>query len=637
MLATLLAAAFACLGYRLTDLQVLRHDELRAKAEENTHHEFPIQARRGDILDAKGNLLATSIFVKTVCADPSLIANQADRLAIARAVAPLLQTNGAGPNEAELCQRLLPRLFRNEKGETVTNQYVVLKQQVTAETWQKIQAAMNHLSFNTGEKKPTLKERAYYNSLRKAIFASSMDDQLRVYPNQSLAAHVLGYTMVTNEDLRLKESGDDEMHFRQLAGVDGIEAKFDAELRGVPGWRYAEMDRSGKEVVSMRGQNVEPHDGLNVVLTIDAVIQHILESALADAMEKHTPVSVTGIVVDTRTGKILAMATLPNFDPNNLNGSSPDARRNRVITDIMEPGSTFKTVVVSAALNERLVTLNDSFFCENGAFSFAGHVLHDAEGHRFGNLTVQEILMKSSNIGAAKIGIKLGEKKLYDYMLDFGLGARTDIPLPAEVNVKVHPFKDMAKVALARVPMGQSVNVTRLQMAMAVSAIANKGVLMRPMLVDRLQDEDGKVLVRYSPQPVRRVIDEEAAHEMVQALKTVVTPNGTAPAAALEHYTVAGKTGTAEKPAVGVGGYLAGKYVSSFIGFFPADDPQICISIVLDEPDTRKGYYGGLVAAPVFKEIGQRAANYLNIRPDVIDDRSAPQIAVDSKAVPRTQ
>ena len=629
MLATLLAAAFVCLGYRLTDLQVLRHDELRAKAEGNTYHEFPIQARRGDILDAKGNLLATSIFVKTVCADPSLIANQPDRLAIARAVAPLLETDNTA-----LSQRLLPRLFRDEKGETVTNRYVVLKQQVPAETWQKIQAAMNNLSFNTGEKKPTLKERAYYNSLRKAVFTSPLDDQLRVYPNQTLAAHVLGYTKSTDENMRLNESGGDEMHFRELVGVDGIEARFDAELRGVPGWRYTEMDRSGKEVVAMRKENVEPRDGLNVVLTIDAVIQHIVESALAGALEKYAPTDIMCIVVRPRTGEILAMATLPDFDPNNIRAANPLALRNRAIADNFEPGSTFKTLVVSAALNERLVTLSDTFYCENGLFYFAKTPLHDAEGHRFGNLTVQEILMKSSNIGAAKIGIKLGEKKLYDYMIDFGLNEQTGIPLKAEAHGKVHPVAKWSGISIARIPMGQGVAVTSLQMTMAVCAIANGGVLMQPKLVDRLQDEDGKVLARYSPQPVRRVISETASHEMVEALKTVVTPEGTALNAALEHYTVAGKTGTAQIPIPN--GYSTDKFVSSFVGFFPANDPQLCIYVVLNGTDAHKGYYGGQVAAPIFKEIAQRAANYLNIRPDLIDDHTAPQIAVDSKAVPRT-
>jgi cell division protein FtsI/penicillin-binding protein 2 len=596
LLALLLGAAFAGLGYRLVDLQVLRHDELGARAQENTQLEFRREPRRGDILDARGNLLATSIAVKRVCADPTLIGDR--DLGMARLLSPLLNL----PPDS-LLEKFKPRVIgQSTNGGPVLGKYTVLKNKVRLEDWETIQRALTNCAFGFDPAHLDKTNAALLRNLRtKAIFAEN--DQMRVYPNGALAAHVLGFV----------GSGADGV---ELAGKDGIELVLDAELNGARGWRVTEKDRKGREMVSLREQDEPPRDGLNAVLTIDAVIQNIVETALADAMEKHTPISISGIVVRPRTGEILALATLPNFDPNNLNASTPDARRNRVITDVMEPGSTFKTLVISAALNERLVTLNDTFFCENGAFSFAGHVLHDAEGHRFGNLAVQEIIMKSSNIGAAKIGIKLGEKKLYDYMLGFGLGARTGIPLPAEVNVKVHPFKDLSKVAIARVPMGQSVNVTRLQMAMAVSAIANKGVLMRPMLVDRLQNQDGKVVARYPPQRVRRVIGEEAAHEMVEALKTVVTRNGTAPAAALEHYTVAGKTGTAEKPAVGVGGYLAGKYVSSFVGFLPADDPEICIYIVLDEPDTRKGYYGGQIAAPIFKQIAERTANYLNVRPE---------------------
>jgi cell division protein FtsI/penicillin-binding protein 2 len=384
----------------------------------------------------------------------------------------------------------------------------------------------------------------------------------------------------------------------------------DSKLSGVRGWRVTETDRRGREMVSRREQNVEPRSGLNVVLTIDSVIQHIVESALAQGMEKHTPISISAIVVRPRTGEILALATLPNFDPNNPGSATPDARRNRAITDIMEPGSTFKIVVVSAALNEQLIRLSDVFHCENGRFPYGGRVLHDHGS--YGPLTVEQIITKSSNIGAAKIGIRLGENRLYDYMRQFGFASRTEITLQGEVSGIVHPVKNWSKVSIAQIPMGHGVAVTRLQMAMAMSAVANNGWLMRPMLVDRLEDREGNVVARYTPQRVRQVIRESAARDMVTALKTVVSPDGTAPQAILEHYTVAGKTGTAQKP--GPGGYMPGKHIASFIGFFPADNPELCISVVLDEP--RQGYYGGQTAAPIFKQIAERTANYLSIRPD---------------------
>jgi cell division protein FtsI/penicillin-binding protein 2 len=239
--------------------------------------------------------------------------------------------------------------------------------------------------------------------------------------------------------------------------------------------------------------------------------------------------------------------------------------------------------------------------------------LHDAHGGH-GILSVEGIITKSSNIGAAKIGIKLGADRLFDYMCAFGFGMPTGIPLPAESRGILHPVNKWSKVTIAQIPMGHGVAVTRLQMAMAMAAIANDGWLMRPMLVHRVQDSAGNVVTQYQPQRVRQVISEATAKLMVRALKTVPEPGGTATLAALTNYTVAGKTGTAQKP--GPGGYLPGKYVASFIGFFPADNPEVCISIVLDEP-SRNGYYGGVVAAPVFRDVARAVASYLHVQPDV--------------------
>jgi len=595
-LGAVLIAAFSGLGYRLVDLQVMRHCELSEKAESNTRREFVFSPRRGDILDAKGNVLATSAFAKTVCADPSLMSDaQAD--VVARALAPLLQVD-----DRALYKRLATRTRLNEKGQTNLVQYVRIKQRVPMETWDKIQATMTNLTFGVDEKKLTKTEQAAYRATRqKAIFAENFP--VRVYPNQSLAAHILGYTQT--EDTEINSNVVSE-----IVGMDGIEKTMDEKLAGAAGWRLTEADRRGRELVSLRNQDLEARDGLNVVLTIDSVIQNAVEKALADAMEKHTPVSATGIVIRPKTGEILAMATAPTFDPNNPGGSSADARRDRVVTDLIEPGSTFKIVVVSGALNDHLVSLNDMFDCEHGHFAYAGRVLHDHEP--YDNLSVESIITKSSNIGAAKIGIKMGEDRLYNYITTYGFGSRTGLPLPGEVPGIVHPVKDWSKVSVAQIPMGQGVAVTRLQMLMAMCAIANDGVLMRPMIVKRLEDRDGNTVVRYSPQAIRRTTDECSAKLTVEALKTVVSKEGTAPKAALEHYTVAGKTGTAQK--VENGQYVH-KYVASFIGFFPADNPELCISIVLDDP--KEGYYGGQVAGPIFKEIAQISANYLNIKPDI--------------------
>jgi cell division protein FtsI/penicillin-binding protein 2 len=605
-LGLVLVAAFSGLGYRLVDLQVMRHCELSEKAESNTRREFVFEPRRGDILDVKGNVLATSMFAKTLCADPSLM-NERQADVVARALAPLLQVD-----DRALFKRLATRTRINEKGETNLVQYVRIKQRVPVETWDKIQAAMTNLNFGVDEKKLTKTEQAAYRALRqKAVFAENYP--IRVYPNQSLAAHILGYAQTEDSEINSNVVSE-------IVGTDGIEKTMDEKLAGVAGWRLTEADRRGRELVSLRNQDLEARDGLNVVLTIDSVIQNFVEKALAEAMEKHSPISASGIVMRPKTGEILAMATLPNFDPNNPGASSADARRNRVITDVVEPGSTFKIVVVSSALNDHVVALSDMFDCEHGHFYYAGTLLHDHEPYDM--LSVQGIIMKSSNIGAAKIGIKLGEDNLYKHITTYGFGSRTGLPLPGEVPGIVHSLKNWSKVSVAQIPMGQGIAVTRLQMLMAMCAIANNGVLMRPMLINRLEDGKGSTVVRYSPQSVRRTTEECAAKLTIEALKTVVSKEGTAPKAALEHYTVAGKTGTAQKAENGK--YAPGKYVASFIGFFPADNPEICISVVLDEP--KEGYYGGQVAGPIFKEIAERSANYLNIKPDIEDNTTEPGV-----------
>ena len=616
ILALVLCAGFAGLAYRLVDLQVLRHDELRVLARANTECEFRREPRRGDILDVKGNLLATSVFVKTVCANPVAISNRPAE--VAHAISAILQLN-----EAEVYRKLLPQFFTNVTGKVVARQSVPLKNKVSPETWEKVRGAMTNLTFGVDEKQLSKKERAFYNSIRQGgIFCDSPDDQLRSYPNSNLCAQVLGYVGMATNDYNGKI-------VNVTVGMDGMERAMNSKLEGVRGWRVTETDKRGREIVWLRDQDVEPHDGCNVVLTVDSVIQNIVEEELRQGMKQFSPVSITAIVTRPRTGEVLAMATLPTFDPNNLKTSTAEVRRNRNIADLLEPGSTFKIVVVSGALDAGKLKLSDRIFCENGAFAYAGRILHDHE--RYPMLTAEEIITKSSNIGAAKIGIeRLGQGLLYDYMRDFGFGAKTGILLPGEVNGIVHPTKNWSKVSLAQIPMGHGVGVTRLQMEMAMAALANNGVLMRPLLVDRLEDQEGQVVAKYGPQMVRQVVSTNAAREMVKALKTVVRPGGTATNAALEHYTVAGKTGTAQK--VENNAYV-NKFISSFIGFFPADAPELCISVVLDEP---KGeHYGGLTAAPIFRRIGERTASYLNIRPDRVEEPGRPPM-FDAGAAGRT-
>ncbi len=580
-----LGLMLAALALRLVDLQVIRHDSYAAMAQSNTVTTIRRPPMRGQILDCHGTPLALSLPAKTVCADPTLIGSQF--IHVAQVLAPLLQTN-----EEYLAERLRPR-YRIEKGKTNLVQYVVLKHKVPLETWEKIHDAMSSLSFGLDESKLKSSDQLFCANLRrKAVFPE--EDQIRTYPYQRLACHVVGFTMTeTNE-----------------VGMSGIEHSYNKALEGVAGWRKTEQDKHQRELVAYRDEDVAARDGYNVALTIDQGLQSIVESELAEGMKKHAPESISCTMVRPRTGEILAMANLPDYDLNHPGAFPPDALRNRIISDVAEPGSTFKIVVVTAGLNEHVTTLGESFDCGMGLFVYAGRKLHDHKP--YGPLSVENIITKSSNIGAAKIGLRLGDDTLWRYIHNFGFGERTGIDLPAEVSGIVHPVSKWTKVSIAQIPMGQGVAVTALQTVMAMSAIANGGVLMRPMIVSSLQEPGGKVVMNYKPQPVRRVANPAAIRDMVTALKTVPTAEGTAAAARLEHYTVAGKTGTAQE--VEHGHYVQ-RFYSSFIGFFPADNPELCISVVMDDP--KDGHYGGEIAGPVFRAIAERAADYLNLKSDI--------------------
>jgi cell division protein FtsI/penicillin-binding protein 2 len=398
----------------------------------------------------------------------------------------------------------------------------------------------------------------------------------------------------------------------ETIGTSGVELMFNSALAGIPGWRKTEMYQK-RELTTYRGEEIAPHNGHDVVLTIDAGVQHILETELAAAVQRYSPSSACGIVVRPHTGEILAMATVPTFDPNNPGATQPDTWRNRVITDTYEPGSTFKIVAVAGALNDGLVTLESQFDCEHGHFWFANHRLKD--DHPIGIATVEDIIAKSSNIGTAKIGLQMGRERLYQYIRGFGFWQPTGLGLQGEVRGLLDPPAKWSQLQSSRVPIGHGVAVTPLQMVMAMTAIANGGRLMRPTLIGKLIDDEGHEVFRNEPRVVRQVVSDATARLMISALKRVVSSNGTASKAVLEHYTVAGKTGTAEMP--GPRGYIYNQYVGSFMGFLPADQPELCIGVVLVglKPPL---YYGGHTAAPTFRIIAERTAKYLALKPDII-------------------
>ncbi len=552
MVVCVIGAGFSALGFRLVHLQVLRAPELRAEVTKIHGQVLHRQGRRGPILDCNGNLLANSQSVNIITADPSLTAPKAPELA--RQLAPLLQVG-----EAELLARL-----------TRPGRYVRLKQRVDLETVQKIR-----------------------DLKLKGIFYE--DQYARTYPNGVLASHVIGFV--------------DGQH----RGVQGIEAVMDSYLNGRSGYEIIERDRKGREIRARRNEAIGPRDGLRVTLTIDQVIQHIAETELDKAMEAHRPAGAMIIVSRPATGEILAMSSRPTFDLNAPGEAAADARRNRCISDVAEPGSTFKVAIIAGAISDGTVSLADRFDCENGAFIYAGRALHDAHPH--GVLSVDEILHKSSNIGTAKIALRMGPQRLHEYIRAFGFGQRTGIAMAGEVAGIAHPLSRWTKLSITRIPMGHEIAVTPLQMLLAMNAVANGGRLLRPMLVKSVTDGDGQPVISYSPQLVRQVISPRASILLTSSLRKVATPDGTAQRAAVNGYDVAGKTGTAQK--IENGQYVR-KYYSSFIGYLPAHDPQISILVTLDDPAVG-GYYGGTVAGPVFRGVAEKVAPYLGIPPQNVE------------------
>jgi cell division protein FtsI (penicillin-binding protein 3)/stage V sporulation protein D (sporulation-specific penicillin-binding protein) len=417
-----------------------------------------------------------------------------------------------------------------------------------------------------------------------------------------MACHVIGFI-----------NGDHQ-------GVQGIEAQEDEYLRGHEGYRYTERDRAGQELVAYRGEERAPRDGYNVRLTIDMNLQNIVETELDAACKEFKPKKAIAILMRPQTGEILAMANRPNFDPNDLRtepASYLEAHaadmQNCAIADEMEPGSTFKMVTAAGALNEHTVQPDSIIFCENGAFNYGGRFLHDHEP--YGDLSVEDILIKSSNIGAAKLAMGLGEQRFYGYIRGFGFGERTGIALPGEIPGLVYPPHKWSKLSITRIPMGQEVAVTPLQTITALSAIANGGHLMMPQIVHDITDSEGREIASFPPAEIRQVVSPEAAREVTNALIGVCSPRGTAALAKVSGFVTAGKTGTAEKidPK---GGYMPGKYIVSFCGFLPADNPAFVGLVMLDDAQTQPGEdYGGLVAGPVFSRIGEKAARYMNLEP----------------------
>ena len=556
VVAVLLLGGWGVLAVRLGYLHLGENAALREKVRRMRTLEETILVGRGRILDRHDRLLALDLPVKDIRIDPRVIQSNRNAKAVCTQLARSLDVS-----YEEIYARA------NKKGRQD-----------------------EPVQHNVREDLAAQVERL----LLPGVFTRSKTT--RYYPHGALGCHVIGYS-----------------NFEGI-GSAGIEQRWDSLLKGRPGFRQSERDGQKREIVTRRSLEVAPQEGADIHLTLDENIQHFVEKALNAAMTNMQARAAWAIVEEVRTGAILAMASRPAYDLNNYSKVPDDVRLNRAVGVNFEPGSVFKIGIVAAALNEGLITTNDPFFCENGIWSYAGRPLRDF--HHYGELDVTGILRKSSNIGAAKIAVMLGEDRLHRYLAAYGLGRPTGLEVPGEEAGTLHPVEKWHKIDITRIAMGHRVAVTALQMLNLMCCIGNDGFLMKPYLVRKVVDKNGAVLRETKAEAVARPITERTAALMRRMLAEVTRPGGTGTRAALPGFDIAGKTGTAEKIDER-GHYLKNENISSFVGLLPADQPEIGIIVVLDSPvcPVTRLRTAGYTAAPVFAQIAEPAAHYLDIRP----------------------
>ena len=558
---------------RLVYLHVYMQKPYAQIAEQNRKRFQPLESRRGDILDRNQQLLATSRQVRELGVDPHQV--RQEDLRLLEQLAALLNQ----PVD-QLSECFAKKYYSDGR----------------AIRWRKLADALDEDLY---EKIMELGIRGLYGNAKFT----------RYYPGGSLAAHVIGY--INNEGTKGR-------------AVMGVEQFLDFYLTGQDGWRELERDGRRREIVEFRQREVSPTDGYHVQLTLDLSIQHFVEAELNYLAELYQPESVSIIVSEPSTGAVLAMGNYPTFDLNAYGKCSLDSQRNRALTDIYEPGSTFKIVSVAGVLNERLIHPSETIDCSEPIAEYRGRKLRlPRDHHDLGKLSVEEILVKSSNRGAAHLGLLLGEQQLYQYARLFGFGSETQLGLSGEVVGILHPVNDWDGLMITRIPMGHAVSATPLQVHQAMSVIANRGLAMKPQIVSAIYNKAGDVVHTFMPRPVKQVISIDTAQWIAEMLHKVVGPEGTAGKAAIKGYSIAGKTGTTQK--LINGHYSSDHHVASFVGFFPHENPRLLITVVVDEPKDSGKAYGGQIAAPAFKRIAQKCIGYLNIPPEtsslVIADR----------------
>jgi len=537
------------LVWRVSNLQIHERERLVRMAAGEYQQRIELRPMRGDIFDRYGEKLAVTLRLDSIFAEPPRIE---DAPAVAGRLAGILKMDR---------RDLLARL-------TKKSCFVWLKRQVDPEQAEAVRAA--GLSG-----------------------VGLVKEGRRFYPNLTLAAHVLGFVGIDTQ------------------GLAGLEVAYENKLRGRTRYQFVERDALGRTFQDRLAQDFPDTKGASLTLTLDRRVQYIAETSLDGAVERYQARAGMAVVVRPRTGEVLALAVSPKFNPNDFARYPAFLRRNVSLTETFDPGSTFKVFLVAAAIEEGVVTPRDEIDCENGAYTVGARVVHDAHPH--GLLTVADVVKYSSNIGAVKISHRLSPVCFFEYMNRFGFGEKSGIDLPGETEGLIRPPALWREIDAANVAFGQGLTVTGLQLVMAMAALANDGVLMRPYVVSRVQSPEGRLLHETRPQAVRRVVSPETAAKLRLMLRAVVAEGGTGTQAEAEGYPAAGKTGTAQKLDPATRHYSGTKFFSSFVGFLPYDRPELAILVALDEP--RPQHYGGVVAAPVFKEIGQKVLPLLNVTP----------------------
>ena len=536
---------------RAYHLQIKNGAEYQGAAKRQSNTQRRVVAKRGTILDRNGDELALTVNVDTIFAEPRRIANPAH---VAKKLSPILDIP-----VKQLASRLnSKRYFR------------YIKRRVSPKVAAQVQA-LNIKGIGI-EQEPR-----------------------RFYSSRNLASHILGFTN------------------HEGKGVAGIERTYEEYLRGRTYEVSSLRDALGNKVLR---NGFTPHaalEGRNVRLSIDRNIQHAAQSELRKAVVENGGKSGVALVLQPRTGDVLAMASYPDFNPNDLSTSNNNSHLNRAVSMVYEPGSTMKLVTISAALEDELVSSNETINCENGKWKVGRRTIRDGN-HKYGELSLSDILKVSSNICSAKLGFKLGAKRLHHWLTEFGFGLKTDIGLPGELRGLMRPPQKWRDIALANISFGQGLAVTPLQVAQATAVIANDGVLVRPRIVKSIVSQEGEEEQPEITREPKRIMKAEVAQLLRTMMVGVTEEGGTAEAASIAGFHVAGKTGTSQKIDPVTRAYSRSLYVASFVGFVPADDPAAVILVLVDEP--QKSIYGGVVAAPAFKNIAVATLSNLGIFPD---------------------